>query len=468
MKKISIFLASALMLGFASCDDKSDLGQMQVNPQGPVMEADGLAISYEGTVLAGTELNLNTFTGETLKVIDITKADVPEGTEVKAEMQVATEEDFSNAVTIPVVFPEEESKATSKVGEVSTKRISDYLAASRSNSPEARPVYVRYQIFGVNGGSTALLGAEYMGQKTIDVVSYIPIEAKYYLVGKYLGDNKIDQAVEMGHSPLDVYEDPNFSYTFTVTEEQANAGYTWLVVPESQLTATNFEGCYGVEEAEALEGKLVKGAPAGVIKEEGPKKIEINMEYLSYHVRNAYELLYTPGPANGWSFTDNMCLFTDNFEEYHGFVYIEDQFKFTAQADWSPLNWGGADGVLKANGDNIKVEKSDLYWAKTNMTQLTYELTEITSVSMIGGFNSWNGDAELTTTDAQKKVWKGTLTLDDESEWKFRFNKGWDINLGGENTNLVPNGSNLKSAAGTYEVVLDLGKLPYSCTVTKK
>lgn len=454
------------MLGFASCDDKSDLGQMQVNPQGPVMEADGLAISYAGTDLAGTDLNLNTFSGENLKVIDITKADVPEGTEVSVEMQLATKEDYSDAITIPVVFPEEETKAEATLGEVSVKRVCDYLAASRANSPESRPVYIRYQIFGVNGGSTVLLGAEYMGQKSVNVVSYIPIEAKYYLVGKYLGDNKIDQAVEMGHSPVDVYEDPNFSYTFTVTEEQAKAGYTWLVVPESQLSASNFASCYGVEDAEAIEGTLVKGASAGIIKEEGPKKIEINMEYLSYHVRNAYELLYTPGPANGWSFNDNMCLFTDNYEEYHGFVYIEEQFKFTAQADWSPLNWGGADGVLKANGDNIKVAKNALYWVTTDMTKLTYELTEITSVAMIGGFNNWNGDQALTSTDF--KEWKGTLTLAEEGEWKFRFNNGWDINLGGEMTDLVPNGGNLKLEAGTYEIVLDLGRLPYSCKATKK
>ncbi len=455
MKKISIFLASALLFGLASCDDKSSIGEMQVNPQGPVMAANGLQIAF-GSAMQGNTLDLNTTDAEELDVIDITKADVPEGTEVSVEMQVATAEDYSNAVVIPVTD-----------GKVPTHRIVEYLRAQRANSPEARPVYIRYQIFGVNGGSTAILGAEYMGAKSINVISYIPIEAKYYLVGKYLGDNKIDQAVEMGHSALDQYEDPNFSYTVTVTEDQAKAGYTWTVVPESQLTAANLSKCYGVAgDADALEGDLELGAQAGVIKEQGPKKIDVNMEYLSYHVRNAYELLYTPGPANGWSFNDNMCLFTDNYEDYHGFVYIEEQFKFTAQPDWSPLNWGGADGMLKLNGDNIKVAKNALYWAETNMTKLTYSLTEITSVSMIGGFNGWGGDEALTSDDF--KVWKGTLTLTEESEWKFRFNNDWGINLGGETNDLVPNGGNLKTAAGTYEVVLDLGKLPYSCTVTAK
>lgn len=438
------------MLGFASCDDKSDLGQMQVNPQGPVMEANGIAIEF-GSAVAGTELNLNTTEAENLKVIELTKAEVPEGTDVNVQMQVATDADYSNAITIDV-----------KDGEIPTQRLVDYLRAQRANSPEARPVYIRYQVFGVNGGSTALLGAQYMGQKSIDVISYIPIEAKYYLL-----ISGADAPVEMGHSPLDVYADPNFSYMVNVDEAMAANGLTWIVVPESQLATLDLSKCYGVSgEADAIEGNLVLGGADGVIKEQGPKKIEVNMEYLSYHIRNAYELLYTPGPANGWSFNDNMCLFTDNYENYHGFVYIEDQFKFTAQPDWSPLNWGGEDGVLKFNGDNIKVEKNALYWVETNMTALTYSFTEITAVSMIGGFNGWNGDEALTSDDF--KVWKGTLTLTDATEWKFRFNNGWDINLGGSESDLVLNGGNINTEAGTYEVVLDLGKLPYSCTVTKK
>ena len=48
------------------------------------------------------------------------------------------------------------------------------------------------------------------------------------------------------------------------------------------------------------------------------------------------------------------------------------------------------------------------------------------------------------------------------------MNDNWDYNLGGAIDNLVGGGDNLKSAAGSYTVTLDLGKLPYSCTLTSK
>lgn len=452
------------MLAFVACDDKSDLGMMQVNPQGPVMEADGIAIAY-GSDISGNALNLNDFEGKKIKVIDITKAELPENATLGVVMQVSPDQDFSNSTNLPVTD-----------GMVDADRWINYLRTVKSNSPEPMTNYIRFQLKAESQNSSAILGGLYVGEKEIDVVSYIVIEENYYLCGSYLGDNKIDQAVKMDHSTRDRYEDPVFSLLVDVTADQASAGYTWRVVPESQLHAAGFDGCFGAsDDVTAAEGKLVEGGEPIVISTEGGRKIQVNMEYKSYNVYFTFDTLYTPGPANGWGFNDNMLLYnTGNNVNYQGFVYVDEQFKFTAQADWNPLNWGvpkdspiELEGHLAAGGENIKVEKSGLYWITTDMTLLTYQMTLINSISLIGGFNGWNGDVELTPS-ADYKTWSGTLNLDSASEWKFRMNNSWDINLGGPVDNLEINGGNLNCEAGTYDITLDLGKLPYSCTVVKK
>lgn len=471
MKKINIILATALLFGFASCDDKSDLGQMQVNPQGPVMEAGGVAISY-GSDLSGTTLDLNNFEGKTINVVEITKAELPDNATLSVVMQVSPDADFANHAVFPVTN-----------GTVDADRWINYLRTVKSNSPDPIKNYIRFQLRASAQNSTAIVGGQYMGEKEIDVVSYILIEENYYLCGSYLGDNKIDQAVKMDRSARDRYEDPVFSLLVDVTAEQAAAGYTWRVVPESQLQAANFDNCFGAaEDATATDGKLVKGGQPIVITSEGSRKIQINMEYKSYNEYFTFENLYTPGPANGWGFANNMLLYnTGNYVDYQGFVYVEGEFKFTAQADWSPLNWGipkvadPVKGQLAPDGDNVKVDQNGLYWIKTNMTLLTYDMTLINSVSLVGGFNGWGNTEDIQLTpSADYKQWTGTLELAAASEWKFRMNNNWDINLGGREgspvyeEDLVQNGKNLNSAAGTYTVTLDLSKLPYSCTVVKK
>lgn len=453
------------MFGFVACDDKSDLGVMQVNPQGPVMEADGVAIAF-GSDINGNTLDLNNFEDKTIKVVDITKAELPENTTLNVVMQVSPDEDFANSTNLPVTD-----------GSVDANRWINYLRTVKSNSPEPIKNYIRFQLKAESQNSTAIVGGQYVGEKELEVVSYIEIEENYYLCGAYLGDNKIDQAVKMDRSTRDRYEDPVFSLLVNVTADQAAAGYTWRVVPESQLQAANFDGCYGASgDVTAADGNLVEGGEPIVITTEGSRKIQVNMEYKSYNVYFTFENLYTPGPANGWGFADNMMLYnTGNYVDYEGFVYVNEQFKLTAQADWNPLNWGVPQGTetieleghLAAHGDNIKVENSGLYWIKTNMTLLTYNMTLINSVSLVGGFNGWNGDVELTHS-ADYKTWTGTLELTAASDWKFRMNNGWDVNLGGTQDKLEPNGSNLNCEAGTYEITLDLGKLPYSCTVVKK
>lgn len=187
----------------------------------------------------------------------------------------------------------------------------------------------------------------------------------------------------------------------------------------------------------------------------------------------APEYLYTPGDANGWDPAGSMKLFTSDFVTYNGFAVLgTGGFKFTSQPDWNGVNYGASDeeGVLDTDGGagNLEVPVTGLYWCNVNPSALTYSLTEIETMGIIGDATEggWDMSTPLTTTDY--KTWTGTVYLL-AGQFKFRANNAWDINLGGTADNLVSDGANIDSPGeGEYVVTLNLGQLPYTCTVTAK
>ena len=58
----------------------------------------------------------------------------------------------------------------------------------------------------------------------------------------------------------------------------------------------------------------------------------------------------------------------------------------------------------------------------------------------------------------QKIAGKAEVKFQSASEFKFRFNGGWDINLGGSLNNLTSGGPNMKSTKGKYLVRLYLNQ----------
>ena len=92
----------------------------------------------------------------------------------------------------------------------------------------------------------------------------------------------------------------------------------------------------------------------------------------------------------------------------------------------------------------------------------------ITRVGLIGNATptGWDGDTAM-EYDATAHVYRLTTTLSD-GEYKIRFNGGWDYNLGGNISNLVQDGANLKATAGEYDIELDLNHWPNTLKLTKK
>ncbi|MDE6770832.1 MAG: SusF/SusE family outer membrane protein, partial [Muribaculaceae bacterium] len=92
----------------------------------------------------------------------------------------------------------------------------------------------------------------------------------------------------------------------------------------------------------------------------------------------------------------------------------------------------------------------------------------VSTIGVIGNATPNGWDASTALTSDNYLVWKGVIAFG-EGEFKFRANDAWDVNLGGKLTELSQGGDNIPSPGeGTYEVTLDLSKIPYTCTLVKQ
>jgi len=352
MKKTSIFLMSALVLGLVACDDKSDLGIIQENPQEPMFQANGISLAFPES-LQGETLDLSEYEeAGKVPVITLESAEnLPEGAKLSYVMQVSNTEDFAMASKINVVD-----------GAVSVEEWNEACKALYGNFTAVCDEWIRFAVYADINGQMNRLGGEdfYYAEKKITVTA-LPVDVPQYL--------------------------------------------------------------------------------------------------------------YTPGNSNGWGFgSDNMRLGTTEYPKYWGYVYLDGEFKFTGQADWSPIDLGGGEeeGKLVASGANLNVG-TGFFWVTVNLEELTWSATPVSNIGVIGDFteSQWGKQFNLTPS-ADYRVWTGNVIMSGNPEFKFRSDDNWDINLGGSMDNLVFNGANLQlSEPGIYAITLDLSTMPYKCTAVK-
>lgn len=488
MKKIALFCSAALLaLGFSSCEENPGLGIPQTNPQETIMSAGGITVDY-GTALQANSLDLNdyatqnlvdgawdgTYTYQQIPVIQLALTDeeaaaIPAGANVEFVMELATAADYSDATQIPVVN-----------GAVSCEAWDTYFRDKLGKSPAAKDNYVRFAAYLNGNGQSVRVGTPdtWFAAKQINVTPLpmnFTISEAYYMIGTCNGW-ALDNTYTFKHSDKNVYDDPVFTLAVEVTQEQidANNGWWWKIAPAEAVADQNWDVVVGVvtDGDTALEGALVDGGNAGCIKEAGSYIVTINMMDMTYKFEKM-SYLYTPGASNGWSQAASQLL-TYNADKgyYEGYAHLSGEFKFTSEDNWDGTNYGnaGEDGVLSTDpgAGNLTVAEDGLYYCIVDVNNLTYSATLITSYGAIGGFNSWGAQTVMTPSE-DFLTWKGDVTFAAGDEWKFRGNDNWDINLGGDVNNLVWNGANLMAPGeGTYEVTLNFGSLPYTCTFVKK
>lgn len=165
--------------------------------------------------------------------------------------------------------------------------------------------------------------------------------------------------------------------------------------------------------------------------------------------------IYAVGGDTDWS--ANYQLHGKN-GQYKGFGYLSQEFKFRPNPDTWDGNWGaGTDsGTIALGGGNLAApETAGYYMIEADLGEMTYKLTLITTIGIIGPAQAggWETDTDL-TYNAETKAWEATGVVLKAGDMKFRANDAWDINWGGALNELVQGGDNIAVEAGTYDIAL--------------
>ena len=192
--------------------------------------------------------------------------------------------------------------------------------------------------------------------------------------------------------------------------------------------------------------------------------------------------------STGWDADTDMQFNTEKQRFYVDVTLADGTIKFRANDAWD-VNWGGADGVLVAGGENIPVSAGDyrIYVNLNDPANPTYELNasmfgkdeptsggttepeppvdepvQLVGWGIVGGFTGWADGADvMLASDGTYLVAKGVAL---EGELKFRKDGAWGTNFGyaegatfeaNAEIALAQDGGNIVVPAGTYDVYLD-------------
>ena len=269
---------------------------------------------------------------------------------------------------------------------------------------------------------------------------------------------------------------------FTISVEEAEADESGATIPNYVVLPTVFTGGHGAIPCNALAvalnkmGNWTEGAPdvqkmivraSAKTKNTGAKPIYSNTVEIVVVPSNEepapeYPLyIYEIGNESGWSTAHELCSPAQD-GIYQGFYWLDGGFKFKPNKDNWEGDWGqdpaGTYGTLVVDGEEDcndpgksfpdEAQPAGFYQVNVDLTTMTWNIVPITSISIIGGFNDWAGDVEM-TYNVDEGCWECT-TDEVEGEYKFRANHDWGINWGGSEDDLVQDGANLSIDGGTH------------------
>ena len=337
---------------------------------------------------------------------------------------------------------------------------------------------------------------------TINMMDYtftvqaINVADNYYIVGgpQDWAGSAASKAQKFSHSSASVVDDPVFTYVF-----EGTGGDIWFAIGDDEAcdaikNNNDWSKLYGTTSGNGnngLTGSLARRSALsddGSFKVDGTSKfirVQINMATLTYTITplNFAEYIWEAGVNNNWGSDAQPLYCSDGNGTYVGFFYAQDAdwsggkgaFKFQTEFNnWDVTNYGigsgdDASGTLTVGGDNIMVTPG-FYRAEIDLANLTYKLTSISGIGIIGPAQAggWGEDTDL-TYNAETRAWEGTVDLTAD-EFKFRANDDWAINWGGSEDNLTQDGANLKiTEAGKYFIqFFPLCETKSYCKITKK
>lgn len=526
MKKISYLFLGILGIMAASCEDALESPNPQYNPQNPVLTEGDIEIVPVGNLADGKTIYLSNYDDPDnymVPVLDLVKSEgLADGAELVLTMEISKTEDFAQYSTLSL------SKGDGSIYNASAYEWQDVQEKVFGKSIKPQSGYYRFPV-NVNIGGTLYryVGPEYYAYNgTLTVERMDPgytIDENYYVFGPFIGGNTPKTGVAMLHDERDVYDNPNFTFAFEVSEDEAANGFTLLIAPE----AVHNEGgtaaeCYGIGDG---AGTLEIGGEPIPVTMPGPYLLEANMLDFTYTLKAAPNSLYVMSISSpGTTFGNVGQLGTNDYVTYEGLSGIYTQWGLTGQAAYKPMlyvynqdveitynektHWytGGimqdvtgaplnAGTALPLPGENR--QKRGLYYIKADLATLTYQGYFCETVGFVGSINNWGNptvpddESSIIPDVALKSVnntlfmtWEGTVSLTEGDEWKIRMNSEWQVDFGGAagNSNFAVDGSpvelekggtNFKATEdGTYKVTVNFkrqyvdGKMtPYTMTV---
>ncbi len=187
---------------------------------------------------------------------------------------------------------------------------------------------------------------------------------------------------------------------------------------------------------------------------QGHFQVTLDAVNFTYSIAPAKAYLYMAGDANKWSHVD--ALSSPSFNNiYKGYMYLnQNGFKFCTEANWNGTNYGADFSTAGDAGNIIMSEPEGFYQVIVDLNEKSYALTAISTIGLIGDATpgGWSEDTPM-EYDKENRCWVVTTDIG-EGEFKFRANKDWGINWGGEKDNLTQDGANLKEAPGRYTIKL--------------
>lgn len=489
-KNISLLgLGLFAAVAFSSCDNiEESLAKPIENPQLPVFESSSVVY----TPVA--DINVSDPSASEIKVASCTATDLPEGYVFGGTLQLSNASDFSKVIEVPLKASGEDLYVNS--GDLAALYAHDY-----TKDPATVTLYGRTSLTAANGNDKVHIGSldTYYGETQY---TFTPAAADHYIAPAYyivMGDGTkwdYDNAVKVSNSGVSPYDDPVF---VGIVNKASDQGDKWFLIGEDNYNAAKGGASLaGMEYYVPVFDRTDNGLSYGDLDRQDsgsfdaasmpamqvPVEMTIDAQKLTYSFKSAVEAYYATG--NGWSNWGAhwMPVSTTNFADYYGFLNLESEFKFAPQPDWGS-DFGAASalteeesnglfnytGTIHDSGENIKINHAGLYFAHLNVNDWSLGLGMIKTWGIIGGFadNSWGTDVVTLTPSEDLYTWTGDLTVDAGTEWKFRANADWAINLGGTTDELWNNGGNIQlPEAGTYAITLDLSTYPAKFTAVKK
>lgn len=276
-----------------------------------------------------------------------------------------------------------------------------------------------------------------------------------------------------------VYDDPVFTITVPVAD-----GDTWFAFADDHTVETaDWKQVYGCREGNGknLIGETGKVTRRTDLEDDGSfmihvdgdakfMKITVNVLEGTYEIVKLNFPLYLGviGNHNSWGADEPIA--SPGYDGiFQGYVYLNGKFKVRQNSSWDAADtWGvgSAEGTLSQPGSDIDITDGEgVYQVNVDLTQNTYSLVKVNSITVVGNHNSWGvGDATCHMTyNVADKCWEATLALKDG--FKFAMNDDWGTSWGGANDNptaydnLSSNGGkdlNAPEGEGTYSIKLYL------------